>query len=361
MKEKIIWIDVLRVLAMFLVVVGHGIYTSGDTFFGEYGFENESGEYSFSYRIISVLVAFIYSFHMPLFMACSGACFSFAFGKKSIKEVVLSKVKRLLVPFFYTALLLSIPVRIAIGYYEVHDNNLLYAFAHHFVFPIEIHLWFLLSLFLIFPLFCLIYPLHKRSKLLFWAVLVLLSYWGNVNTYPLSGFLGIPMALKHLLWFSVGFFAFKSLKNHNPKWQILIGSIILQFCGFMIWVKFLEPMGHSYWFCLILALWGCYNTAALCILLSRFPAIINSKAYNTLLKYNFQIYLYSDPFNYIFLIGLFSIGAIDFFGNSVHTAIVTVLRITVGIVFGILIAKLVEHLPKISECLPKNILNKKAS
>lgn len=120
-------------------------------------------------------------------------------------------------------------------------------------------------------------------------------------------------------------------------------------------------MGHSYWFCLILALWGCYNTAALCILLSRFPVIINSKAYNILLKYNFQIYLYSDPFNYIFLVGLFSIGSIDFFGNSAHTAIVTVLRVALGIIFAIFVAKLTEFLLKISERVPKKILYKKAS
>lgn len=315
MKEKIVWIDVLRVVAMFLVVFGHSMYTEGGTIFGEYGFVNKSGEWSFSYRVLTVLVAFIYSFHMPLFMACSGACFSLAFGKKSVREILQSKVRRLLVPFIWTSLLISIPIRVAIGYYEVHDNSPLYILGHHFIFPIEIHLWFLLSLFLIFPLFCFVYPLYKRSKFLFWALLVVISYWGHINIYPLNGFLGIPMALKHLLWFSVGFFTLKTMKNHNPKLWILTLSVILQFCGFMLWAKIIEPLGYSYWFCLILALWGCYNIAALCILLSRLPAVINSKVYNLLLKYNFPIYLYSDPINYIFLVGLFSVNYIDFWGE----------------------------------------------
>lgn len=332
---------------MLLVILGHGLYTSGSTYFGEYGFPNHSNNYSIIYRLFTILVAFIYTFHMPLFMACSGACFSLTFGEKSFRKVIDSKIKRLLIPFFWTSLIVSIPIRIAIGYYEIHDNNLLYILGHHFIFPIEIHLWFLLSLFLIFPLFYLMHPLHKKSKILFWVSLIVLSWLGNRYLYPMSNFLGIPTALKNLIWFSAGFYSIKTLMNHKPNYKFLSLSIIMQFCAFGFWVKILEPMGNSYWFCLILALWGCYNTTAICILISNWNLFLNSKIYNLLLKYNFPIYLYSDPINYIYLICLFSIGYIDFFGNPYHTAFATIIRVIIGISFGILVAKIVEYIPNL--------------
>ncbi len=345
MKDKIVWIDVLRVLAMFLVVIGHGLYTSGHTYFGSYEFANENEIYNLPYRFFSILVSFIYSFHMPLFMAVSGACFAITFGRKPMREVIKSKVKRLLVPFFWTALCLSIPIRIILGYYDASGNNPVYILAHHFIFPFQIHLWFLLSLFLIFILFYLLKPLHDKFKYLFWPLLIVLSYAGNILESPLHAVLGIPEALKNMFYFAVGFYSINYFINKVPRWYTLSISILLQFAAFIIWARYIEPLGHSYYFCIILALWGSYNTTALCILLAKWEYLINSKIYRLILKYNFQIYLYSDSFNYLFLMAIFSLSFIDFFGNPIHTFTATVLRIFLGIGFGILVAKFIEKLP----------------
>lgn len=175
MKTKIIWIDFIRIFAMLLVVFGHALYTSGHTNFGSYEFPNSTELYSIPYKIFIIAVSFIYSFHMPLFMAISGACFALSSGRKPfpVRTLIRNKTKRLLIPFFWTSLCLSIPIRILLGYYEDTGNNPIYIFAHHFIFPFQIHTWFLLSLFLIFPLFILLRPLHNKNKYIFWTLLII--------------------------------------------------------------------------------------------------------------------------------------------------------------------------------------------
>lgn len=280
MKTKIIWIDFIRIFAMLLVVFGHALYTSGHTNFGSYEFPNSTELYSIPYKIFIIAVSFIYSFHMPLFMAISGACFALSSGRKPfpVRTLIRNKTKRLLIPFF-------------------------------------------------------------------WTLLIILSYIGNKSEIPLQALLGLPEALKHLLYFAIGFYSINYFLKHNPKQWVLATSILIQFIAFLCWAYILEPLGNSYYFCIILALWGCYNTTALCIILSKSEKLINSKIYNILLKYNFQIYLYSDPFNYLFLMAIFSIGFIDFFGNPIHTVFATIIRIVFGIIFGIVVAKFVEKLP----------------
>lgn len=85
-KERLKIIDLLKGVAIFLVVFGHSIqYGSGNYFYKE--------ELFFSNNLFKL----IYSFHMPLFMLISG--FLFYKTKNSIlKVVVKSKIKALLLP-----------------------------------------------------------------------------------------------------------------------------------------------------------------------------------------------------------------------------------------------------------------------
>lgn len=65
--------DLLRVIATILVVVGHCTYFKICTNYGgcdySYLFINES----YAFKIINKMTEFIYIFHMPLFIALSGA------------------------------------------------------------------------------------------------------------------------------------------------------------------------------------------------------------------------------------------------------------------------------------------------
>lgn len=52
-KSKIVWIDVIRVVAMLLVVIEHGTYTGGYTKFGSFGFANEHEASNFVNQLFS--------------------------------------------------------------------------------------------------------------------------------------------------------------------------------------------------------------------------------------------------------------------------------------------------------------------
>ena len=87
-KNKIEWLAVLQGFSMLLVVIGHVSLTNlpGDP----------------STPIATGIERTIYTFHMPLFIFISGWLFFYTcIGRqKSYKEMLLSKMKRLIVPFF---------------------------------------------------------------------------------------------------------------------------------------------------------------------------------------------------------------------------------------------------------------------
>ena len=76
-------IDMLRGLAVFLMVWGHAVqYLSG----GEFNiFENSA-------------FRFIYSFHMPLFMIISGYVYGIGFDGHTIKEIIWKRMTRIVYP-----------------------------------------------------------------------------------------------------------------------------------------------------------------------------------------------------------------------------------------------------------------------
>ena len=82
-------------------------------------------DYSFGEKLLCMMVSFIYTFHMPLFMMLGGACFSLTIHKVTgLKAFVSNKARRLLVPFLFTTLLLSVPLKYMSGYYSESANVL---------------------------------------------------------------------------------------------------------------------------------------------------------------------------------------------------------------------------------------------
>ena len=79
LSPRILWPDILKSLAIFLVILGHVSSTY------------DSREYS------SPLALWIYSFHMPLFMMLSGMFFKYSL-KKDFKTLLTDKSRLLLLP-----------------------------------------------------------------------------------------------------------------------------------------------------------------------------------------------------------------------------------------------------------------------
>lgn len=86
--------DVLRTILVILVVIGHATYYDIITPFGgiQYGMlMKESGIQDTAFHVLmSEITNFIYTFHMPAFIALSGSLF--ALGKRmSFKDVIVKK------------------------------------------------------------------------------------------------------------------------------------------------------------------------------------------------------------------------------------------------------------------------------
>lgn len=79
-------IDILKGIAIILVVIGHTIQFTKGPVYGGGGFFNNP------------LFSLIYTFHMPLFMLVSGYLFYESLNKYSMRELILKKFKSMIIP-----------------------------------------------------------------------------------------------------------------------------------------------------------------------------------------------------------------------------------------------------------------------
>lgn len=124
-----------RIFATIFVLLGHCCYP----YRGGWGFIVR--DWPMGVRITS----YIYSFHMAFFMMISGLVFYKAYGPKvkdmTWVELVIRRMKRLLIPLFFTKYFIWNPVNVLIGNYEsIICKEALFELGH---------LWYLCVLFII--------------------------------------------------------------------------------------------------------------------------------------------------------------------------------------------------------------------
>lgn len=99
------------------MVVGHATYLDIKTPFGSIYYATlmqENGvDTSLFYKLANALTGFIYSFHMPFFIALSGCLF--ALKRYDLRSLVSKKFKRLLIPFFVVWLAWNLPIKYFTG------------------------------------------------------------------------------------------------------------------------------------------------------------------------------------------------------------------------------------------------------
>lgn len=103
MNSKNNEINILRGIAFVLVLLGHSFPDSA------YGYINMYTEFAREY---------IYSFHMPLFFIISGFCMAPLLSQKqiSIKDELIKRAKRLLIPYLFYSYIAIIPKLIFSSY-----------------------------------------------------------------------------------------------------------------------------------------------------------------------------------------------------------------------------------------------------
>ncbi len=97
--KRIEYIDALKGFAILLMVMGHSLSWNFDNYSSLFNNENPSQEFLKA----TLIHDFIYAFHMPLFFLVSGYFMNI---KRGILGTVLSKTKRLLIPYIVTGFFL---------------------------------------------------------------------------------------------------------------------------------------------------------------------------------------------------------------------------------------------------------------
>lgn len=109
MMQRIEYLDVLKGIAIILVVAGHAI----GFLFPDFNDVFTGVKYGNAGKNAGILWNAIYKFHMPLFFFCSGYFFN---NKYKIDDFLWKHVKRLLIPYFVTGWLILM-VRGHFGYW----------------------------------------------------------------------------------------------------------------------------------------------------------------------------------------------------------------------------------------------------
>lgn len=310
MKKNIVEYDILRVFALLLVVIGHCDYYDIETDYGGMYSNFDSINQPILSYVLYMLTRCIYTFHMPLFMALSGALWFVAIkngGGNSLHYLVKSKFKRLIIPMFFTALFWSVPLKLISGYWDgITGNNLIKdIFLGQILMygKFNSHLWFLQALFWCFIFSWIIEKkLSYNKKLGVIAFLFILSCFGIMMQSTGFSILNITSAFQYLLWFYVGYYfepqrhkVNMSLYRYKCIMPLSIFSFICSWCISLNVPSCIRPL-----FYFINALLGMFAVYSVSYKLSN-TKLSNSKVLRILSISSMGIYLYSDPINYLII------------------------------------------------------------
>lgn len=184
--QRLIFLDIAKAICIILVVIGH------------YHPENSPEWYT-------MVREFIYSFHMPLFMFASGYIYIATKREhETYKGFIVKKVKRLMVPYLVTSILVISLKLITQGDAYVANPVTLSSYAKMFYLPeAGAFLWFIWALWWMF----VVVPLFKtpKSRLALFVISIVLAYLPLhlTNLFCLNQFKGM------FVYFMLGVIAFE--------------------------------------------------------------------------------------------------------------------------------------------------------
>ena len=299
----------LKVLTILLVVLGHSTYYIIKTNFGgiDYLHYINNNHSLIVIRVLDVLTEIIYYFHMPLFMAISGAFFQMQVKKNkwvNLSPLVLAKSKRLMIPFIIFTLLYTIPVKYISNYF-LHTDMTRAVVGQLFLLG-NSHLWYLYALFIIFII--AYFVLRKNSGiwvLLFVGLLHVISYKIEITL--------IKAPIQFLFYFALGFKFEQNREAYNKfldNKKNFIGILILGFILLTLFNWQIKKYSNfsSKLIVEILAIYGSLLTYTIAYYLSKSTKLMNTKLYQLILENGLGIYIFSDTLNYLILYVVFNLG-----------------------------------------------------
>lgn len=209
MKERDLSIDYAKGIAILLVYMGHSIlYYPPGLFAG--------------CQWSKVLGQMIVSCNMPLFFFISGLLF--AYSKKSNMEVVKDKVRRLLIPYLFTMLLVVIAKQFLPADMSANaGGGGIFWLANIFVYGGE--RWFVYVLMWIFLLSLPLRSVASRK----WIWIAIAISFGVSTAFVLPEVFKLDMVVWYISFFLIGMYLnqfYKELRKWNTKYAL---AVILAF------------------------------------------------------------------------------------------------------------------------------------
>lgn len=302
-------ISALKVLGLILVVLGHSL-----------GVYNVLWVYSSIVKapLFHLLDLYISSFHIKLFLFVSG--YLYCYGKlnkkqyKKNKDFFINKAKRLLIPYFFIALIYMVPIQLWIKYGPYQNQSLLdIVFKGIILGKFPDHLWYVMMIFNVFVIFKLL--LEKlTSKYSMVSILAVLFLLNLTSMKVIPDFFQLPTTFKNLIYFYIGYIVFANqdkLKRFITKKyafafftaHLFVWSINTYFRS-TSYVKMakLKPIFVTNDFIMgVLGIFFCYIFIYLYFQNNNDPNINKNYIYRYLNQYNFSIYLLHEPIIFIIL------------------------------------------------------------
>lgn len=176
MANRLITLDIAKTICIILVVIGH------------YHPENSPVWYSLIRDVI-------YSFHMPLFMFASGYIYISTLSVKNTgMEFIIKKVRRLLVPYFTTSILIiSLKLISQKNMYIENPTSYLSYFKMLYSPEAGYFLWFIWALFLMFVTIPFFKTRSSRIKLFIASIIIHFMDLNITDIFCINQFLGMLM------------------------------------------------------------------------------------------------------------------------------------------------------------------------
>lgn len=181
------YITITQIVGCSLVVLGHSFpfvtsYPSG----------------------VTKCIGFLYTFHMPLFVWCSGFLFAHTMqsDRMSWTQYVSKRAVKLLIPYFVISLIGLVPKILASSVLNDNLNVDAISIVRAFLVPREGvwgHFWFLPMIYLIGVLGCLLDKYSKKTR--FWITVVLLSFALSFYRHEVLQWFSINDVLQYFMFY----------------------------------------------------------------------------------------------------------------------------------------------------------------
>lgn len=208
-KQRIDWLDTLKVLAIYLVVLGHCTHAHHQV----------------------NLYGVIYTFHMPLFFMIS------VFLDKNRERPLLHEIRCLMIPYFLLTLLYF-------PFYAVYNRHSMFVTDYAIKMLTGNAAWFIPALFIMKVLFV---PFLRNYNRYVCLLVCGLSWLLAYMDYQLFGSFGFPHnILRFFPFFIIGYVLKRECSQLVVSWQTALGSfisyIIISKWGYVEVIRFQSVM-----------------------------------------------------------------------------------------------------------------------